>query len=91
MARPPSFWATAWRGIRPHALAAVIDVGVSFTAWGMVLAAHIARVAMAAAGVDSEFVEFVALGEKYTFLAVFAGLFYRILLREYRNARGLNP
>jgi hypothetical protein len=91
MAKLLGLWAAAWREIRPHALSAVIDTGVSFTLWGIVLAAHIARKVMAAAGIDSEFVTFVALGEKYVFLAVFAGLFYRILEREYRNIKGRKP
>jgi hypothetical protein len=91
MAKLPSFWATAWREIRPHALAVVIDVGVTVTLWGMVLAAHIARKVMASAGIDPEFVDFVALGERYTYLALFVALFYRILIRAYRNARSLKP
>ena len=87
MAKLLGFWTAAWREIRPHALSAVIDTGVSLTLWGMVLAAHIARKLMAAAGIVPEFVTFVALGERYVFLAVFGGLFYRILARVFRNVR----
>jgi hypothetical protein len=81
------FGASAWRGIRPHALSAVIDSGVTLTIWGMVLVAHIARKLMGVAGIDPEFVGYVGFCEKYVFLASFGELFYRILMRSISRIR----
>jgi hypothetical protein len=85
MATKTGFWATAWRKVSPHALAAVIDIGNTLSLWVTILVMHIAHKVMEAAGIDSEFVGAVAFGEKWVFLATFAGLFWRILVREFRN------
>jgi hypothetical protein len=90
MTRKPNFGAEAWSGVRPHALAAAIDIGVTLTLWVVVLVAHFARRLMGAAGVDPEFVGYVALGEKWVFLSSFAGLFWRILERSFREIVGRN-
>ncbi len=80
---PPNFRAEAWEKLRPDALSKMVEIGRYLILWTIVLVAHIVRVAMAVAGVDSEVVKVVAWMEKWVFFASFADLFVRILFLAY--------
>lgn len=80
---PPTFWAEARKELRPKALSIVIELGEYLMLWAMVLAAHLVRIVMAAAGIEPEIVNLVAWVEKWVFLASFGTFFLRILMRLY--------
>jgi len=81
------FWAEAWKKLRTRALDTVIEAALYLRIWALVLLAHIARVVMAAAGVEPELVSFVAWMEKWVFIASFASFFWRLLVRIYNETR----
>ena len=82
-----SFWAKSWRKLEPHALSFVIESGVDLRYWLVVLVAHLARIAMSAAGIDMWLVDFVGWMEKVVFLASFASLFWRVLIGLYNETK----
>jgi hypothetical protein len=82
-----SFWAEPWRKLRPQAQSLVVEVGLYFRYWIVVLIAHVVRIVMAAAGIEPEFVNLVALMEKWVFLASFASFFWRLLVRLCKETR----
>ena len=85
---PAPFWAEAWKKLRPQALAMVIEFGGYLRLWAMVLGAHVVRILIAVAGVDPEMIKFVAWMEKWVFLALFVGFFWRIIVRLFKDIRG---
>jgi len=87
MPPPLPFWAETWKKFRPQAQSLIIEIGLYLRYWIVVLIAHIVRIVMAAVGIEPEFVNLVALMEKWVFLASFASLFWRILVRLYRETR----
>ena len=84
------FWAEARNKLRPHALSAVVEFGQYLMLWALVAGAHLVRLGMELIGIDPQLVFIVALLEKWVFIASFASFFWRIIIRLYNSARGLD-
>ena len=82
-----NFWVSVWRGLRPRALAGVIDFGNYLILWASVLGAHLVRIVMAAFGVDPDLVRVVGWLEKGIFIATFASFFVEILINLFAGLR----
>lgn len=80
-----SFWTEAWRKLKPHALAVVLETGVYLRYWLLVLLAHGAKVVMSASGIEPELIEVVLWMERVVFIASFASFFVRLLMRLWRE------
>jgi hypothetical protein len=74
-----NFFSTAWRKLRPHALAFVVDTGLYCKIWAGVLVAHIVKVAFAAFGIDKDIVANVGFMEKWAQMGIFACYFVQLL------------
>jgi hypothetical protein len=81
------WWEEVWKKLRSPIIAGVIDFALYLRLFLLLLAEHIVRIAIAAAGVDSEVINDVAWMEKWTFLALFGGFFFRILIGLFNELR----
>jgi hypothetical protein len=81
------FWAEVWHKLRPHAVATAIEIGVYLRYWIMVLVAHAVKLVMSNVGIDLWLVTFVGWMESIVFIASFASLFFRLLIRVINEAR----
>jgi hypothetical protein len=85
MAGKPSFSLTAWNRLRPKLLAVVVDAGEYVVVWLGIVIAHLVKLAVAAAGVESDIIQPISVMEKWTWIASFAMFFWRSLLRMWRS------
>lgn len=81
------WWEEVWKRLRPPMIAGVIDFALYLRLFLLLLGEHIIRIAIAAAGIDPEIIKDVAWMEKWTFLALFAGFFVRILMGAFNELR----
>jgi hypothetical protein len=86
----PPFFKTVWQGVRPHALAGMIDFGQYLNMWAGVFGAHLAKLFFASAGVEAEIIKLVSVIEKWVWIASFFAFFWRILVRLFFGSRKLN-
>ena len=77
---PTPLWNEAWKKLRPRALSGLIEFGLYLRLFLLLLGEHIVRVIFGAAGVDPDVINDVAWMEKWTFRALFASFFFRILI-----------
>jgi len=85
MTQQIGFLREAWRRMRPNAVAVAVDTGDYVLIWAGIVAAHIVKVMVAAAGIDPDIIQAVSFMEKWTWIASFAAFFWRTLMRIWRS------
>jgi hypothetical protein len=85
MATQTGFFREAWKGLRPKALAATIDIGEYVVLWAGLIVADVVKVIAATAGVDPEVIQSVSFMEKWAWIASFAAFFLRIVVRSWKS------
>ena len=76
-----------WKKLRSPTIAGVVDFALYLRLFLLLLGEHLIRITVAAAGVDPEIIKDVAWMEKWTFLALFAGFFIRVLMVLFNELR----
>jgi hypothetical protein len=84
---PKSIFESSWQKARPDLAALLADSLRYLYLWIGMLFAHFVRFAMALSGIDPDTVRYVALMERWTWIASFACFFARVLIRAARAVR----